>query len=408
MSHFLKNLGLEVFTENENLYTYLVRHVLSNGNAITTYYNTPYLNLHLGWVQLIARLSPHADGQPQFAGLDVHCAGLFTWDLRIVSEISDHEISIPPNKALLVKGANDSGTAVVHVVNADVLPSFSPGEFIRLQVVAFPELISYYPDAKAYDTSESSTGKAALIGENRLFPTGLFCENENVLVKSLCEIRGIVKKILPGIFKLGEETFSSFIDCIVETQFGDIEILHSHEAVKASQRDYMKVGATVYCMCYLSGDPAINEYANGIILDTDHHLRLLAYSLSEGDPERMRSVLADHFVYHSESAQKHIENIDDFFVFVKDVKENAQPCHPHYATVVQCPNGENAYPVGTHCLALTYGDSQSYSSIVFIDTNTNNKISRIYLSNDSRYRFRTNASLFSPTIPRASSPDTED
>ena len=50
----------------------------------------------------------------------------------------------------------------------------------------------------------------------------------------------------------------------------------------------------------LSGDVAIGEYKEGYILDFDHNLSLLRYTLQAGEAERMRTVLSDDAIYYSE------------------------------------------------------------------------------------------------------------
>ena len=253
MPAFLKRLGLEAFAEDEESYLSFVNHILANGKAITGYYGLPYINYHMGWAQLVGRIGPKVDGKYQFNDLDTHCAGICLWDVRIVSVMNDPENDDPLSKVLVVKGMDGSGLAVVHVVNADVLPSFAEDEAIRLQMIAFPEEISYYSDEEAYvaTVEPDKFGKKLTVGENTLFPNGIFAETDKVPVKSITQIHGTVKKLLKGEVKLGEETFYPFIDCIVDTQFGEIEILHTIEDVDEAQRKHLKVGATVNCINHI-------------------------------------------------------------------------------------------------------------------------------------------------------------
>ena len=400
MPTFLKNLGLEVFAEDEEIYSKLVGHVLSEGKAITGYTGLPYINHHLGWAQLIARVNQMEDKKLAFTGLDTHCAGICFWDVRISSIIKDLDNDDPLSKVLVVKGMDGRSMAAVHVVNADVLPSFAEDEVIRLQMIAFPEEISYYSDAQAYDATiePDKFGRKIALGENCLFPIGIFSESDRVPVKTLTQIRGVVKRLLWGEVKLGDDTINPFIDCIVDTQMGDIEILHTIEAVEESQRDNLKIGATVNCLCYLSGDPAIGEYDHGIVLDHEHHLKLLAYTLAEGDPERLRCVLADDFIYESEATKKRIDNPDEYIEFVKFVQAEGETCHPHYATITQSPE-DGDHPVETRCLVLSYGASEEFNSMVFIIMNADDKIQRIHVSKDSRYRFKVDDPLPEPVLP---------
>ena len=393
MPAFLSNLGMEIFTEDENSYCNLIKYVIRNGKVICGYYGLPYINHHWGDVQLVTRSAPGKDDALKAIGLDTHCAGWYCWDVRIVSALKDKDNDDPLSKVLMVKGMDGSGIAAIHVVNADVLPSFAEEEIIKLQMIAFPQTISYYPDRESFEeaVAPSKDGNKYMIGENMAFPIGIFNDTDDMHIKTLTQIHGTVKEVLWGNVEFEETNAQTFVSCHVETQFGDIEIIHTPDAVDEAQRKHVRAGATVDCMCYLSGDAAIHEYEKGIVLNHENHLKLLSYTMAKGDPERLRSVLANDFVYHSEASGKHFDCIDEFIDCTKCIHEKGRGCHPHYATITE--SIEDGYPVGTRCLALSYGSDENYSSVVFIDMNEENKIQRIFLSSDPHYRFRIDTPL---------------
>ena len=64
-------------------------------------------------------------------------------------------------------------------------------------------------------------------------------------IDDLTLIRGTVKTIYWGTTKFGEQKYDLYIRCIIETQFGDLELIHTIEQVAEEQRMYIKPGCVV-------------------------------------------------------------------------------------------------------------------------------------------------------------------
>ena len=62
--------------------------------------------------------------------------------------------------------------------------------------------------------------------------------------------------------------------------------------------------AAVPSVFVLSGDAAIDDYAEGIVLDEEHNLALLRYTLQTGNPRRLKNVLTEDAVYVSEASRQ--------------------------------------------------------------------------------------------------------
>ena len=88
MPNFLDNFGLESFNEDEDSLMGLLGHVVKEGKGINGYYGIPYLNTHLGDVQVIARIKRNDEGNYECCGFDTHCKGRSVWDVRIVDELN--------------------------------------------------------------------------------------------------------------------------------------------------------------------------------------------------------------------------------------------------------------------------------------------------------------------------------
>ncbi len=393
MPNFLDNFGLESFNEDEDSLMGLLGHVVKEGKGINGYYGIPYLNTHLGDVQVIARIKRNNEGNYECCGFDTHCKGRSVWDVRIVDELNPLDDD-PLCKRLFLKSVDGDCPFIANIVNADVLPSFSKDEIIKLQMIAFSDKINFFENDDDYRATVDPglNGAKITIGDDTIFPAGLFSKDDDPTAKDIVHIHGTVDQAFWGRLDLGQpenEDLRTFIICRVKThQYGDIEIVESADAIDPDNSKHIHPGAIADCLAYLSGDPAIFELDEGIVKNEENNLKLVAYTLEKGDPERLRSVLADGFVYHSENANKHIENIDEYIELVKHIHKDGVPCRAYHATISEHQEENLEYPIGTKCLVLKYEDEEGYNSIVFVDQDESGNIQRILISKDARYRFK--------------------
>ncbi len=90
-------------------------------------------------------------------------------------------------------------------------------------------------------------------------------------------IRGKIKWLGLGKILIRDEEFDGFIDCIIETMFGDLEVVITYDQVPEIQRVLLKPGMILTGTFVLSGDAAVKECSNGIVKDERHHLALLRH-----------------------------------------------------------------------------------------------------------------------------------
>ena len=239
MHEYMKCLGLEHLIESEDATFRLISFILQEGKPIAGYSNGPYINHALGYAEFIARTRiNHESKEIEFAGLDVHCSGSCSWNLRVAIDISPDDWE-PTRRRLVCKQAEDgNGLIVINVVNADVLPSFLEDDQLRLQLIAFPLLLEVYEDGDLYANAQPASdalGKKFMLGEGSLFPAG-FMKNHQVGQNDnkdeaekpsddVMMIRGKIKGLYNGKVKINEEEYNSFIDCIIETIHGDLEVV---------------------------------------------------------------------------------------------------------------------------------------------------------------------------------------
>ena len=176
----------------------------------------------------------------------------------------------------------------------------------------------------------------------------------------------------------------------MDTQFGELEFVHTYDQVPEEDRENIRVGAIVSGVFRLSGDAAIYEYENGLVRNLENHLKLLRYCITGGDAERMRAILAKDAVYQSDTLQKTTYGPDDIIRHFARVAEEGDS---HYivqmATIVEHKEEDaSMYPVGTRCTVLSQNQPDKYESIAFLDLDDDGNIKRLLITNDTRYRFR--------------------
>ena len=407
MSQFFHNVGLQEVFESEQALDYIVSETFSEGSVILGYYGYPYINHHFGDVQVVLRteLKEETEKQCNIVGIDTHCSGSTVWNVMVLDALTEEDREAELKKTILVTSAGDQRyNAVIEVVNADVLPSYRTGEYIRLQMIAFPQEIHYFDTLEEAKNAEfiEAYNLCPDIEAGNVLPrkyqrkklntdaegnTGNADEYEDNYGRT-SEICGTVEHLSWGTLKIGDKTYRAFVLCRINTQYGKLDIAHAINAVSEAERDKVRLGATVRCLAVLSGDAAIYEYDNGIIRDMENNLKVLAYSMENGDVERLRSVLTEDICYISERSRKELNGMEAVLVHMQDVANNCKDAiHANLATIEETADSA-IWPVGTRCIALSYGDEENFESILFIDMDDKNRIRRIYLSSDTTYRFQ--------------------
>lgn len=415
MANQLEHLGLGFLAESKKQVRALYSYIVEKGEPINGYYGIPYLNLHFGDAQLILRT--HRDDKDrclEVAGLDTHVAGSCVWDVRFSGVNIARKDADPLSRRCAVQRVSDGGgLAVVTIVNADVLPSFDEGETCRLQMIAFPSLIEYYEDGEAYAAAqpEDSDGKKWLLADGALLPTGMLHNRDprrddfdsDDDLDDLTLIRGTVKALYHGVLQFGEEEHNAFIRCIIGTEHGDLEIVHTLDEVAEAQQDAIRVGATVYGVVTLSGDAAIYEYERGIVRNEANDLAILRATLAGADPERIRFVFAEDAVYRAGYNGAVYRGRDAIVARLKTVGEESESrCFAHMATITSVDEGDEPLPygVGKRCIVLAYGREDAYDTLAFADIDAEGRITGLVTSGESRYHFR----LDDPLAPEKAFP----
>ena len=406
MPSYLENFGLDIFLESEERFQGLMGYTAENGRAIFGYYGMPYLLMTYGDPQMILRVIDNPDtGAHEVVGMDTHAAGPCVWKARVSSININRKDADPLQKRVVLQKPDGSGgMAVVNVINADVLPSYMENDLITLQMVGFPIYLQYFQDEDEYADSmrDEKSGKSFLLSPGTLIPCGLltnrnpnskhFEEDENK--DDWMQICGTVKRLSYGVFGLNGDRKNTYIRCFIDTEFGELELAHTFDQVEEPFRGNIRVGSLVHCLCVLSGDAAIYDYENGIVLDEKNNLALLRSVFSGDDPQRLGAVLCEDVIHMSDTSGKQYNGKQEVIDRIRTVNETIKDepgdkCFAYLATITGVEDGAEPLPYGpdTRCLVLAYTEPDNYQSIVFIDLDKNRRIQRLSISRNSRYHF---------------------
>lgn len=401
MATIFENFGLEVFLEadDEELETFFT-YLASEGKPLMGYNGNPYLFKRAGSAEFWFKTAiNHEEETISIEKIHLHCGNTCVWNV----ECTDIDITPKDNpdfsKVIFFNNAGtSSGFLPIEVITADVMPSFLAGDKMKMQVVALPLEVNYHKNEEEYMESLDLEDKQKWpIGDGALLPIHFlnnhsiqnYEANEEYETDKYIHFRATVKKLYKGVFELDENKHNTFIRCLVDTAFGELEFAHSVDQVAEDQRENIKIGSVISGVCIISGDAAIYEYDKGIIRDFEHNLKLLRNIFATGNPERLITVLADDAIYDSDNYEEKIIGKHKIIEFIKHVDENRESRYiTKYATITEIDEDASSmeYSVGTKCFVLAEKDCD-YESIVFITVNEEGLISKIKISNDGRYFF---------------------
>lgn len=147
---FLKEIGLDCFSEEEN-FNLLANYVLRKGKPFYGYQGF-YIYHSLGYAEIIAHVIPNEERQVnECIGFSSHVMGNNFWRLTIAEDgVMDDEGDSLSKCVFFHNPELENCVFPVHLVHADVLPSFMPGEKVTMQIQAFPYEIEYFKDEESY------------------------------------------------------------------------------------------------------------------------------------------------------------------------------------------------------------------------------------------------------------------
>ena len=300
MAVMLRTLAMEMLRD-EDVFEKIVADTVNTGRQVMGYCGRLYVYKRYGDFELVLSCRLNEEVRAfEIDEIDTHCSGNSVWDITPESIVKESE-----NGGMLVlakKHESCEGGVVIDLLENQVIPSFVKGDKIRVQVVGLTDSINYYKSEEDYEDSvpEPEFGRKSLLAENSLFPVGLLMQGEDADADiELSLYRGVVKRVEERYLQFGEEAVPAMVCAIVDTQYGELEIIHTEEQVKEEQRELIRPGSTIFASLIISADPAIYEYGAGYIKSKENDLRVLKEAMIKGRTAKLASRMAEDCIYKS-------------------------------------------------------------------------------------------------------------
>ena len=430
MSMRMDCFELGFLLEDEKEARNLVLSAVDDGKPIRSYtglyFNKWFRNLQV----IVGAVINDDEKKMDLVSSDVHCAGTNVWKCRVKEDITPKDSSDMEMRLLMElipdeKHESRSFT-VIDVMNANVLPSYAPGEIIQLQVIAKADKIAFYPDEEAFIKAE---------GQEVSLPSGENGEKEKQTLtvsagypmpsrfmhnhvkktkeeakESECTdddkwiyLRGKIlsmncySAIFPGDEE--HEDIKWVLPAVqIDTCFGQVDIMSNRHWISEETLKQLDVGYIVSTVCELQGDPLINEYEEGMVSDPQNNLMAVRYAFESGKMNRLLPILSDQCRFYTDAHHREIIGKEKIVKYLEEkyryITED-QKCRQFtaYGFVANSDDEINQYGLehkrGEPCVAigLEDGKENGWSQFAFLEYDGENKICGINLTNGVHYVF---------------------
>lgn len=389
----------------------VIRTAVKNGRVLKSYQpGTVYVNYEFGSLQL-SGLVQEINGNNKLMGMAMQAATNSVWEVRVSAIDAKGDQKLPEVRRVMVKRPDTgTGAVVATVINPEILPSYAENEILTLQMALFPEAIRYHADLKAYeDTVEPVRSENKLLDGQKLFlipgfllPNGFLLNHgeEKAKDKENDEALDDIAKFIAVVKNVKEKHWNEenwYYVITVDTQFGELEIIHPESMLEEKDRALVVPGSIVDCIGHLVADPAMFEYAEGAVFDHENDLKLLCHVLNRKEEERLAGVLADDAEYipcSGKNAYKGKEAIIRAFYR----REHGDALGKvSLGTITESSVAEVC--AGMRGVALRYFNEPDYYSTIFVETNEDGKIIRINSVKNVGFEFRADDEEFMQVDP---------
>lgn len=380
---FLKEIGLDCFSEEEN-FNLLANYVLRKGKPFYGYQGF-YIYHSLGYAEIIAHVIPNEERQVnECIGFSSHVMGNNFWRLTIAEDgVMDDEGDSLSKCVFFHNPELENCVFPVHLVHADVLPSFMPGEKVTMQIQAFPYEIEYFKDEESYRAKHGvkMMGKFVDVKDGNIL---------NMRIDDGCLIKATVKHVKRLDTFDVEGNAQTFLAVTVETPYGDLSLCHREDAVDADQKEFIKEDSIVRTLCVLSGDVAVGEYQDGAVFDEEHALKVLREALTNGDFSRCHNLFADDVKYVGMDGEIKHDSKAECLKYLNDTaaKIGNRNVYVYHATVL----GETdnmpkvSYEEGKRVLLVSYDTPATFTQILALEMNEDNEVAKLIMQDCRHYK----------------------
>lgn len=397
----LEAIDLDKVFDDEDLLIGWVRKSVEEGRVFAGYSGNIYSHKEYGKAEIYSSLVINdADKKVELNGFDIQVSGRSVWNVHYLDMPLKNDDPHNMTRLCGVKSRKTGGFTIMHLINADVLPSFLENDVIQAQVIAYALNVNYYENEKAFSDTipecegmqcEELNGHKIIPAMGSVLPNG-FMHGHLVEEEGTCKqddsdddivaITGIVKAVFVKTVELEGEPISKFIVTRLDTEFGELDLVHSRAMITDEEASIVKEGAVVQAVAVLSADAAVFEYENGIVRDARNDLAALRYAFIKGNASRLKTIMSDDVIYESVNAEAVVVGKENVINHINYIHENTKTEYfSHFATL------ENINP-GERCIILAQGEEDNLTDIVRIEVNDDGLITKITITKDPAIKFK--------------------
>ena len=311
MSMDMKCYGLQQLVSDERRTREFLQHAVEEGKPVQAYSGV-YGNLHYDSLQTIAGMMPDPEtGEMKVCSGHVHSAGTGLWQCRVIRDITP-EGSSGMDMRLLAEPVSGGDYTVIDVMNADIQPSYAPGEIIEMQVIAKSARVRFYPDGRVFERAEEQREiipagmeeASRPLREGYPMPLGYLArrstgdgDDSQVYVRGTVRERTWFSADLPGRSRNDPER--KLPSARIDTDFGELYIM-----VNPLYAPDIRSRSTISVLCSIQGDAMMGEYEDGMVINPKNDLMALRYGFSSGRMKRLRKVLSEGCSVYAETGEK--------------------------------------------------------------------------------------------------------
>lgn len=419
-----RSFGMPFLDERTHSLVQLLERAYKEGTHYRNYYGTDYINLWFKSKGVFVSGNRIADGNDfqlildtvreagelRADGYDMHETGDCEVELMIVQEYKSVLKRSKTRKQLLMKSKeNGNNLLFVDVLNADIIPSFLPGDVLKLQLAGIAEEVHYFKDEEEYKKYAQENNQTYLEDGELLSEGWLVNECSNLdesekrpQFSDLVRVRGKVEYgYINEIEYNSEGDLTSYNHFWIETKIGSLDIVHSYEQVTNKDLKIIDRGSIFVGLVRLQGDAMNDEYENGMVLNEINNLKALRYAIYTNQPDRISSfvredVVLDHGkldLTNKDANEYDIEKtgqtvLQEGLITLKSMiglyNEEVEGCRTYIASIVKSPE-KPEFEQGRNCIFFS-GEKRNQSDIIIlIDCDNEGMISRIYFRDNYEY-----------------------
>lgn len=269
----------------------------------------------------------------------------------------------------------------IHLVMADALPSYAPGEFVALQIAAFTEDVHFYPDMETYDNMtgfDLPFGRVSF-GNGTILNTG---------VDDFCTVNGVITSVdMLKSYDLDKEMY--FQRVVVKTTLGDLPLYFRPDIVDESELTYMREGAYLNATCVLSADVCVEDYQGGAVYDREHCLKVFGDASDNlVRVDRMSAVFSKDAIYKSVLGKCSLQGNEAITEWFREGPQ--RNVRQTWSTLVRVTGKMeegvlHRYEYPETALLRAYAIPARFKQIVLVDMDSDGKIKNMLLTDPSKY-----------------------